>query len=89
MLYEMDEQNLFKNGESEYMVIYVDPAFTYISPDDASINQIYRRKYRDTVCTVTKVTVSQHSILPQAKKKLQFLYNIYLNKFLYAVICSN
>lgn len=47
MMYEMDNQNLFKDGKSEYMVIYVDPAFTFFSADDASINQIYRGMIRE------------------------------------------
>ncbi|XP_003371920.1 guanylate cyclase 32E [Trichinella spiralis] len=40
MLYAMDDLELLNNGE--YVIIYLEPSYTYLNPDDAMMNYFYR-----------------------------------------------
>ncbi|KRZ28144.1 Guanylate cyclase 32E, partial [Trichinella pseudospiralis] len=40
MLYAMDDLELLSNGE--YVIIYLEPSYTYLNPDDAMMNYFYR-----------------------------------------------
>ncbi|KHJ47399.1 adenylate/guanylate cyclase catalytic domain protein [Trichuris suis] len=40
MLYAMDDMELLSGGE--YVIIYLEPSYTYLSPDDAMMNYFYR-----------------------------------------------
>uniref|UniRef100_A0A5S6Q8M7 Guanylate cyclase n=1 Tax=Trichuris muris TaxID=70415 RepID=A0A5S6Q8M7_TRIMR len=40
MLYAMDDMELLSDGE--YVIIYLEPSYTYLSPDDAMMNYFYR-----------------------------------------------
>lgn len=42
LMLEMGSRGLFNKGE--YVVVYIDHTFGYLSPDDAAVNRYYRRK---------------------------------------------
>ncbi|CDW54983.1 Guanylate cyclase [Trichuris trichiura] len=52
MLYSMDDMELLSGGE--YVIIYLEPSYTYLSPDDAMMNYFYR---------ATLYTVEDRSLL--------------------------